>query len=407
MNNQDPRTPAAESDLKIEKLVYGGDGLARQEGRVVLTPRVLPGETVRVRVTERKKDLLRATPVTVIEPSPDRVSPRCPYFGPCGGCQYQHAAYPYQLDQKRSILREVMARVGKLEIPIDIGVIAGEPYGYRNRSQFHVKDRQLGYLAAGSHRLVAIKECPISSPKLNAVITALRSMLGDRRWPSFLRELEAFTDETSVQLNVIETDRPLARGFFDWCADRVSGFVPGALEYPAAGLRFRVSGQSFFQVNRFLVDQLVAEAIGGIASGTALDLYAGVGLFSLPLAQRGVQVTAVETGLSAVKDLEANAARASVDVEVRRQAVEEFLAQHTSQPDAVIADPPRAGLGRRVVEELLRLRPARLTIVACDPATLARDLSVLLAGGFRLERMTLVDLFPQTAHLETVVHLAC
>ncbi len=194
--------------------------------------------------------------------------------------------------------------------------------------------------------------------------------------------------------------------FFDWCAERLPGLVSGALEYEAAGYGWRVSHGSFFQVNRFLISNLVETALGGAEGERALDLYAGVGLFSLPLAKRFAAVTAVESGARASGDLRFNAERAGLALQVEKTDAEVWLDQLEVAPDFVLLDPPRAGIGKRVVERLAQLKPARLAIVSCDPATLARDLAGLTAAGYRIERLTLVDLFPQTYHLETVAHLA-
>lgn len=184
------------------------------------------------------------------------------------------------------------------------------------------------------------------------------------------------------------------------------GVSAPSLEYTACGERFRVSRHSFFQVNRFLVDRLVEAALEDVQGGAeAWDLYAGVGLFTLALGKRFQSVTAVEGGAGAAKDLELNAERAGTRVQVERSPVEAFLAQCESAPEFVLADPPRAGLGPGVVRELLRLRPAELVIVSCDPATLARDLAGLTAGGYRLSSLALVDLFPQTYHLEAIARL--
>jgi 23S rRNA (uracil1939-C5)-methyltransferase len=324
-------------------------------------------------------------------------------FGRCGGCHYQHAPYDLQLAAKRDILVEELLRLGKIQPPPEIAIAAGEPWGYRNRVQLHIVGQQLGYWEARSHKLCAIDHCPISSPKLNDTIRALTGMLRDPRWPRFVRSIEIFTDQQQVQLSVMEADRPVARRFFDWCAETIPGLVEGALDYEG---RFRVSRGSFFQVNRFLLDRLVEAAIGEARGETALDLYAGVGLFSLSLARRFGAVTAVESGLAATRDLQFNAERAGLgNIHVERRTALDFLQHLEHNPDFVLLDPPRAGLGKEVVKRLTDLRPCELVIVSCDPATLARDLSALMVAGYQFQNMTLVDLFPQTYHLETVVRL--
>jgi 23S rRNA (uracil1939-C5)-methyltransferase len=390
--------------VTVEKLVYGGDALARLNGQVTLTPFALPGERISAAAEREKPGLIHARTLAVLDPSPQRVAPRCPYFGRCGGCHYQHAGYEFQLEAKRAILAEELRRVGKSEPPEEITVVAADPWGYRNRAQLHIENGRIGYREARSHKLCAIESCPIASPKINQTIGALAGMLRDSRWPRFLRSVEIFTDERQVQLNVLETERPVARRFFDWCAETIPGLVPGALDYQD---RFRVSRNAFFQVNRCLADKLVEIALEGAGGETALDVYAGMGLFSLDLARRFRQAAAVESGAAAAGDLAFNAERAGLaNLRVERRTAEAYLDALERAPDFVLLDPPRAGLGKAVVQRLIDLRPLAVTIVACDPATLARDLAALLGAGYRIEKMTLVDLFPQTYHLETVVRLS-
>jgi 23S rRNA (uracil1939-C5)-methyltransferase len=392
--------------LTVEKLVYGGDGLGRVDGRVVMAPFVLPGEEVRVEAVEERRGMVRGRLEEVLAPAPERVAAPCPYFARCGGCHYQHAPYEFQAAAKKSILADQLRRIGKFAPPEEIDVIAGEPWNYRNRAQFHVYGTKIGYLEANSHRLCDVASCPISSPRINETLAALRGMLYDRRWPRFIRSLMVFTNERQVQMKVLETGQPVSRRFFDWCGETISGWEPGNIDYPAAGFSYRVSRHSFFQVNRFLVDRLVATALEGAEGGRALDLYAGVGLFALPLAGRFRSVTAVDSGFAAVRDLEFSAERAGVAVKTVHDAAEPYLEAVAEAPDFVLADPPRAGLGKRVTRRLAELAPPRITIVSCDPATLARDLAELLASGYRIERLTMVDQFPQTYHLETVARLA-
>jgi len=390
--------------VRIEKLVHGGAGLARHEGRVLLVPFVLPGEQVRVEVQRERAGVAEARLVDVVEAAAGRIEPRCPFFRRCGGCAYQHASYELQLEQKRIILEEVFRRVGKLEPP-PVEIVPSPAWEYRNRAQFHLLGGWIGYFAHGSHRLCAVDACPLLSPQLNAALASLAEMLREPRFPRFVRSLELFGNEAEIQLNVLETARPVARRFFDWCGERIAGLAGGALEYRAGQDLYRVSGGSFFQVNRFLLEPLVERALAGAEGETAVDLYAGVGLFSLPLARRFRRVTAVESGGGAGRDLEPNAERAGLPVAVRQASAEFYLLGLAERPDFVLADPPRAGLGKKVVAELLRIAPPRLVIVSCDPATLARDLAALTRGGYRIERLTLIDLFPQTAHLETVTDL--
>ncbi len=314
------------------------------------------------------------------------------------------------------MLREVLRRVGKLEAPEEIGVLSGPPFEYRNRSQFHLAQGKIGYLEAGSRILVPVEDhCPISSPKINEALAALRDMMHDRRFPHFVHGIEIFTNEERFQVNVLESERSkkgphrhsgVARSFFDWCAERMPGAGDGSLDYRTAAGVFRVGPRSFFQVNRFLADTLIETALDGAEGRTALDLYAGVGLFSIPLARKFASVTAVDSSSAAVRDLRFNAERAGVAVEAKQGAADLYLETLNQSPGFVLADPPRSGLGKQAVKRLLEIAPSRIHIVSCDPATLARDLRALLDGGYQLQSLTMVDLFPQTYHIESVAKLA-
>jgi 23S rRNA (uracil1939-C5)-methyltransferase len=390
-------------EVTIEKLVYGGDGLSRQEGTVVFTPYVLPGERVSVEVEKTKPGIVWARPREVLAPAAGRVPAPCPYYTWCGGCHYQHAGYDDQLRIKREILDETLRRGGVA--PGEISTVAAEPWGYRNRTLFHVDRSRIGYLEARSHVLCPVETCPISSPAINRALGALVQMARDSRWPNFLRSIQIFTNETEVQLNVLETDRPVARRFFEWCGEQIPGLISGALDYPLDGVTYRVSAGSFFQVNRFLAGKLVETALEGAAGERALDLYAGVGLFSIPLARRFRHVTAVESNAGAARDLAWNTGHAAVTVEGIHSKTGAYLEALSDRPDFVLLDPPREGIGKDVVRRLAGLKPPAIAIVSCDPSTLARDLAGLLAAGYRIETLTLVDLFPQTFHIETVARL--
>ena len=382
----------------MEKWVYGGETLARLEGgRVVFAPFVLPGETARLNAGAG----VHAQLIEVVGSSPERIAPACPLFTRCGGCHYQHAPYEFQLERKAEILREQLRRVGKIDYTGEIETISGPPFGYRNRAQFHVSEGRIGYLEARSHNLVPVTgDCPVASPKLNEALAAMRERVRDPQFPRFVHSIELFTNEADVQVNIVESEKRVARWFFEWCGSADS------IEYQTGFGKFRVGPRSFFQVNRFLVEKLVEAAAGGRSGNSALDLYAGVGLFALPLAKQFGEVTAVEAGRGAVRDLEFNAARAGAAVRAEHARVEDYLAGAGHAPgtfDFVLADPPRAGLGKLVAGHLAGLAPAKITIVSCDPATLARDLASL--RDYEIEKLTLVDLFPQTFHIETVAHL--
>jgi 23S rRNA (uracil1939-C5)-methyltransferase len=344
---------------------------------------------------------------SILDASPDRVTPPCPVFEKCGGCHLQHGSYEAQLRIKEAMLRESLARIGGIEWAGPVKVIAGEPLGYRNRTQFHLDAKGVGFHAAGSNSLVTIEQCPISSPRINEALAILRRMQRDRRFPKFVRSVELFTNEREIQLNVLNTERGIAKTFFEWCREEgLTGANASSLIYPAGGYKFRVSHQSFFQVNRFMLDALVDAALDGATGFTAIDLYAGVGLFTLPLAKRFTRrVVGVEVVKSAASDLSVNLQRADLEAVVIQKSTEEFLATQDTRPDFILADPPRAGLGKRAVADLVRVKAGELSIVSCDPATLARDLKGLIEGGYEITSIALADLFPQTYHLEGLVRL--
>jgi 23S rRNA (uracil1939-C5)-methyltransferase len=392
---KDHRIVPRHIELTVEKLIYGGAGLSRDGGRVVLTPLVLPGE----RIVAEPVDKLYARLIKVVEPARERVAAPCPYYGKCGGCHYQHMPYEYQVSRKIEVLREALQRIGKFDAPDAIDVLVSQPWEYRNRTQLQVGNDEIGYYRMGSNDLCPVDHCPISSPRLNEAIRALAKLVSDKKWPKFIEKIELFTNEKDVQFNVLQSKHNVARHFFDWLSERLPGYAPGAIQY--AG--FRVSPRSFFQVNRYLTEALVDAALGSFSGSSALDIYAGVGLFARQLRNRFGQVTAVESASAAAADLRVN----EPDVKTVRATAEEYLDELDAPPDFVVADPPREGLDKAVVRELIRLRPSRLHIISCDPATLARDMRALLDAGYRIEKMVMADLFPQTYHLETIVWLVC
>ena len=393
------------STVRVEKLVYGGEGLGRVDGQVVLIPYVLPGEEVAVETQRVKKGLLRAVRANVTEKAEHRAVPRCEYFEGCGGCHYQHADYEMQLAAKESILRETLARLGSLNFDREIKMASGEPWGYRNRVQLHFANGRSGFYRAGSHEIYGIEHCDISSPVLNEVIGKLAWAVRQPQWPKFLQSLEVFTNESDVQLTITDSTRPVAVRFFEWCGTFLPNVAAGAIDYQAANHKFRISRGSFFQVNRFLMEDLVQEVTGDATGDSALDLYAGAGLFTLPLAERYRQVTAVERGGAPYRDLEWNVREKEGQIDVVKGSAEDYLKSLTDAPELIVADPPRVGLGKEVTEELLRIGAPQMVLVSCDPATLARDLKAL-AGTYKVESLTLVDLFPQTYHFETIARLA-
>lgn len=445
--------------LTIEKLIYGGDGLARGpagergRGQAIFVPFVLAGERVEAHSVDDKPGFLRARVDQVLAPSPERIEARCPYFGQCGGCHYQHASYEHQLQIKPAILRETLARAARIEAP-EIRVHPSPPWHYRNRARLEVcegKEFALAYHRYNSRELLPVEYCPISSVLINRAIEAVRRLGRAGQVSSVVQQIEFFAgaDDQCLLVDVTLPDGywtlrcqptleefaaelrgaiPEVAGvaFFRAVspgvrvrAERHHSFGDDQLIYVAAGCRYRVSAGSFFQTNRFLSDTLIELVTTDRAGDHALDLYAGAGLFTLPLSQTFRQVTAVEAAPFAFHDLKRNA---PPNVHNFRGTAEQFLisvvsglrfpASGSQKPgipdqafDLIVAAPPRAGLGEVVPRLLGDLQVPRITYVSCDPATLARDLKALLAAGFRIDELHVVDLFPQTYHLETVAQL--
>jgi 23S rRNA (uracil1939-C5)-methyltransferase len=441
--------------LTIEKMIYGGDGLAHLpadasgRGKAVFIPYVLAGEKIEASLTEHKPSFARAHAHQIIEPSSHRVQPACPYFGPCGGCHYQHASYEHQLEIKQEILRETLRRTAKLELQVDIQVHPSPPWNYRNRSRLQVQtspEFKAGYFKMGSHELLAVERCPISSPLINQAIAALWQSGRADQVPSGVREIEFFAnaDDSELLVEVSSSDESRRAALRQWAEElraslpEIAGLVvfrrtvsrgsasqgkfltSGAdhLIYRTQKSAYRVSAGSFFQTNRHLIDELVRIVSEGQSGDLALDLYAGVGLFSTALAGDIRHIVSVEPSQTSSGDLAYNQ---SSNGEVVQATTEQYLARGESkgrvgkgavlthslhEPDLVLVDPPRSGLGERVARGLATLGAPRVVYVSCDPATLARDLVPMLAAGYRIQQAHLVDLFPQTFHLETVLHLA-
>ncbi len=410
-------------ELSIEKLIYGGDGLARLpadehgSGKAVFVPFVLQGEKVEASIVEHKKGFARAKLDKIVTPSAQRISPQCRYFARCGGCQYQHTSYEHQLDIKVAILKENLRRMAKLELE-DLQVHASPPWNYRNRSRFKLQNSPfaIGYFKFGSHELLPVEECPISSPLINRAIAKIWEM-GNA---DGVEEIEFFAnaEDTQLLVELYGDANPFAEelksaipeiwgvSVFPDAAGTMARFQLGAREltYTTRLASYRVSAGAFFQVNRHLTDQLVSLVTAGRSGRTALDLYAGVGFFSSVLSREFERVIAVESSPISYADLQYNV---PANVKAVRSMSEQYLKNVSGklQPDLVVVDPPRSGLGDSVIHSLVNLGAPRMTYVSCDPATLSRDLGGLLKAGYRVEQAHLVDLFPQTYHLESVFHL--
>jgi 23S rRNA (uracil1939-C5)-methyltransferase len=431
--NQPANQPANPILVQIDKPIYGGSFMARIEGKAVFVPLALPGEQARIRITEAKRNYSVAEAMEIVVASPARVNPACPHFGQCGGCDYQHAGYDAQLGFKQAILRESLER-GGVPVRCDIGLLAAEPFTYRNRIRLAFDaDGNPGYRGRRSHDVVPIRECPIAAPVLIDAAQAATSIAREIAPALRMVEIGLFCDASQSALHATITasmpGRPEISRFAEYAsamqqrvpalkgaelvaegakgepANTVAQWGAASLAYRAAGFDYRVDRGAFFQVNRWLVDALVEQVTAGYSGALAWDLFAGVGLFARRLTHSFAAVVAVESAPSAERPLKQNLS-GTPGAPVAGETLG-FLERNRRgrRPDLVVVDPPRTGLGAEITSLLAEIAAPELVYVSCDPATLARDLRALIGSGYAIQRLTLADLFPQTFHIEAVVQL--
>lgn len=382
-----------ELDVKIEKIVPRGLGLAFAEKLTILVPLAAAGDHLRVRLEQVKKRTAFASIVTIIEPSEHRITPPCPHFGVCGGCDFQQMDYASQLEAKTEIIRDCLHRIGKIEVDhIDI-IGSPQEFAYRSRAKWHADriEQTIGYFRRDSHDVIDVAECPILTTGLQAELKNIRNNLDWATLWEDSAEIDAVSDDAGgVSIYTREMPQRTAE-----------------ITVNVTGEEFNFSAQSFFQANRFLVETLIESAIGGASGATALDLYCGVGLFTLPMARKFTNVIGVEDNGIAVGFARKNAARSGQkNVDLRRSGVRRFLNECSVEgTDLILIDPPRAGAEKGTIEKIAELKPKQISYVSCEPSILARDLRVFLDAGYSINKITALDLFPQTHHVETVVRL--
>ncbi|MES1244850.1 MAG: TRAM domain-containing protein [Acidobacteriota bacterium] len=382
-----------ELELRVEKIVAGGEGLARWEGVPIFIARSAPGDLLRVRITERRPDYGRAEIVEVLEPGPDRRPDPYPELSETGICDLQHIRDEAQPQLKAAAVRETLERLGGIAMSAvaDTELITGEPWGYRLRTQVHTEidpvagGVRVGYYARGTKDLIPVKRCALLVPELDALLESLPGHL-PADGPSRL-DLAAGDGTVTV-------------------SPTVESLPHGEVSLKVGDLSYFYDARSFFQGHRGLLPELVQRVVGDWEGELAYDLYGGVGLFTLPLAQRYRRVVTVEGDTVSARYARMNARRNKLaNVEVVARVVETWIQALPEGVDRVVVDPPRGGLSPKVPRALVDRRPKRLTYVSCHPATLARDLR-LLTRAYRIESIALIDLFPQTGHMEAIVQMA-
>ena len=391
-------------EVTTERIAYGGDAVARHGGLAIFIPFAAPNERLRIRIVELKRNYARAAIEDVLAPSASRRAPVCEHFGDCGGCQLQHMTYEAQLEAKAAFVRDALKRVGKIESPNEIKIRHAAELGYRSRAQVKIaplnpmkgRARSVGFNRTGSRSICDVSDCPVLAPELRTLLASVRATVS--RSDKFdLSEVEMAAGDKAVAVE-----------------PRVEGIASGELERSVRGVVYRFSPSTFFQVNSLLLESLVTEAIEGYSGGLAIDLYAGVGLFTIQLARQFDKVIGVESDTEAARFArESIIANKQTNAEFVNARVEDWLRQfitrqesnETSPPELILLDPPRTGAAE-AVSQIAELKPQRICYVSCDPVTLARDLRKLLDSGFELDAVTALDLFPQTYHVETVARLS-
>jgi len=377
--------------VEIERILPGGVGLAHAGGKTVLVSLAAPGDELRVQVEREQGNVLFASVVEVLAPSPVRIEPPCPYFGRCGGCDFQQLTYEAQLAAKADIIADCLQRITRMDHVPHITVHPSpNNWRYRVRATWQIDQdkREIGYYERGSRRVCDVAECAVLLPELQETLARVRST-DWLEFPPELKHLDVVTGEDDVSL-----------------APPFGEFETNELSLRVGSEVYQYNAQAFFQINPALLPQLMEFALSDAGGETALDLYCGVGLFTLPLARRFARVVGVEGNSVATRFARRNLQQADLtNARVVTASVAEWMRSKSGEVDFVLLDPPRAGAESAVIKGMLELHPQRISYVSCDPATLARALKKLIAGGYAIESVAGFDLFPQTHHVETVVLL--
>ncbi len=379
-------------EVEIERILPGGMGLAHAQGKTVFVSLAAPGDRVRVRVEREQGNVLFASIEEILAPSPLRIEPPCPYFGRCGGCDFQQLTYEAQLAAKAEIIRDCLHRIARLEnIPEIVVTPSPNNWRYRMRATWQIDEEQrtIGYYERGSRVVCDVADCAVLQPELQAKLEEVRATEW-YQFPPGLKHLDVVAGENGVSF-----------------APEFAQFETLELSLTVRGEVYRYNAEAFFQINPSLLGPLIDFALSDASGESALDLYSGVGLFTLPLSRHFNHVLAVEANPMAARFARRNLQEAGlVNARVINATVTDwFRSGPTTAADFILLDPPRAGAESAVIKGILDLQPSQICYVSCDPATLARDLKKLISGGYVIEALHGFDLFPQTHHVETVARL--
>ncbi len=420
-------------ELKIDKIVSGGKGLGRVDNKVYFVKYAAPSEVVRAEVVKEKRDYGEARLLEVIIPSSHRVEPACPHFGVCGGCQLQHIEYEEQVRQKVEIFKEQLQRVGKIkELPPIEVVPSPQPYGYRIRAQFHVDNGKLGFVEdetlrelKGQGEIVDIETCPVLHPRIEGLIPTLKKISREYKGLAEVHVTYSPTRDEALLKFIPRSGYEISKEDLKRIKEMLPEFVVGAGVYrrygreivrvhflgrdytfiTAKGFTYRVSAESFVQNNYLLWDRFIEIVLPKERRGYCLDTFCGIGFFSIPLSTRAFFVEGSDMNSFAIADATYNAKlNDRPNTLFLRATPSQHMKKHLDKEiDTVIFDPPRSGLDKRDLEVLRELKPDRIVYISCNPSTLARDLGQILRWGiYDYERAAVIDLFPQTYHIESV-----
>lgn len=393
--------------IELKRMAPTGEAIGHHEGLILFVPFGLPGDLVEVEVTVRRTNYARARITRIIRPSPERIIPPCRYFGSCGGCEWQHIPYEQQLAYKAVAVREQFIKVGKFgEVEVQPCIGSPDRIHYRNHTQLVLsEDGRPGYYRASSHSLVEIEECLVVSPAINAMIARFQEIRATHSAQSGGRTGYRGTGVREVHLRTgINTGNDAA--YYEHGEGVISEIIPSVIHERIGGYLYQISPASFFQINTALAELLVDEVLdqlNPLSHEAILDLYSGVGLFTLPISMQSRYIIGVESNSSATQDAIVNL-RDRTNARIINASVEEALDDpELDHPwDAILVDPPRTGINRDSLHKMIGLNAHRITYVSCDPATLARDARLICEGGYTLNRIQPLDMFPQTHHVETV-----
>lgn len=408
--------------VRFDKLVFGGDCLGRlPDGRAVFVPFVLPGETAEIAITESKERFARGEVVRLLEQSPQRIQAPCPYFSLCGGCHYQHLDYAQELKLKKELVVDQLQRIGKFSDLPPIKITPSPlPFGYRNQAQFHPVNSQdaalgLGFKKANSNEVIPIARCLLIPGDLNELLAQIELDPGSGINRLAMRidsdgELMLVFEGESDEPPELNIELPISSAYLSPAGQSYNLSGNDALVYNVLDKEFLVSPESFFQVNLPVAEEMLRHVFSLVENQqnlNILELYSGVGFFTRFLAPHASQLTAIESSSSACFDFVSNLDEFD-NVSLYEGTVEEILPGLTDQihpVNLVLLDPPRAGLNARARQALIDLAPDQIIYISCDPSTLARDLKHLAETGYNLQSLRAFDMFPQTAHVETMTVL--